>query len=314
MLAEEVALAALDRLKPGKGYALEVLSRGGSHPEAAVFRARPLAGGSWRIVKTVAADPAEEARLARQARRQAQVWKALAGDGTARVPQPFRHEASPRALVMEDAVTASAAAIWQGGLSAERQLHQLQRCGDWLGAFHGPTLAVAPFDPAPHLRWLARLAPPEGEAAELVPWLERQAEDAAGQPVLRAVTHRDLHLKNLILRPNGQTYGLDFENTRPDIALRDLLMLLGDAALRGGFEGDAAAVTAAGAALGQGYAGRLAATAADGQGAAPALFFQRFFAATQLLQLAGRQGALAARRRRFLGELAVRPAPLFFAA
>ena len=115
-------------------------------------------------------------------------------------------------------------------------------------------------------RWLARLG---GGTAELT----ALADQAAGRPALQAVTHRDLHLGNLILRGNGLTYGLDFENSRPDVALRDPLMLLLDAALKGGIE----AQDLPGMARAFGLP--------PSPDPAPVLFFQRFLAEAQIARL-----------------------------
>lgn len=55
--------------------------------------------------------------------------------------------------------------------------------------------------------------------------LTTQALPLRKRPSLRAVTHRDLTLSNLILSDDGTLWGLDFENAKEDEPGRDLFSL-----------------------------------------------------------------------------------------
>lgn len=292
------ALAALAEFRPGRAFALESL--GGT-----VWRARPEGGGAWLVVKC--AGPSGAAQLAQQARRLRQVWRHLRDDALARVPRPWHLTADGTALVMEDALGRQAALAWWPAMEFDLCLRQLQRFGDWIGAFHAPTLQGVAFDPGPHLRWLARIEAPTDDLA--APGLLAAARAADGKPALQAVTHRDLHLKNLILRQGGAVFGLDFENGKPDVALRDPLMLLVDAALRGGFDRDAMLLARAAAALWRGYRARIGPTLPQAPEAA--LFFQRFHSTAALARLGAPEGEGSRRRAELHRMIQALHAPLF---
>lgn len=248
-----------------------------------------------RVIAKAVADAAPARRLlARQARLQRRAARALRGDAEARVPQVL-HLDGP-VLLMAEAPGRTLAA----GLEAapEQATEALRRAGRWIGAYHAVSLTPAPFDGAAEALWLERLLA-GGPLADRLPEAARALRAAQGLPMAQAVTHRDLHPGNLILAPSGMVWGLDFENERPDIALRDLLSLLMEAMARLDAPPEPLA-----AALLEGWRGRAAAETDP----RVALAFQRHQALAALARLpVGGQG----RRWRWLAHLADLDRPLF---
>lgn len=62
--------------------------------------------------------------------------------------------------------------------------------------------------------------------------LERLSQYVRGLTSVRSVTHRDFHLRNLLLGESGAVYGIDFENGKEDDALWDVSSFIFDFALR----------------------------------------------------------------------------------
>lgn len=220
VIAQSGAAASLVLLNPG---ALEQVSF--------VFRA-DLGAGGYIVVKI--GDPP---RIALAAARLTAVYPAMC-DGRYRVPQLLAHDADGGVLVMEDARGQSAHDLFLSGPAGATR--SLVAAGAWIARFHRPTCHMGAFNPDPHLNWLQKQVAAHHAGTRLIADFDRfgaaltqlqHACDAArGQPVLRCITHRDYHLRNLLVRNLGRTYGIDFENAKRDEALRDLLFFAADAA------------------------------------------------------------------------------------
>lgn len=313
--AAEVAQIALAEARPAHRYSLDWLAADNPRPQATLFRARPEQGGQGLVVKVVPADLIEVSRLAAQFRRQRQAWRSLQDNPRFRVPRAFHLGAAGRAMVMEDARGQTFAQLWAVPQPEATRHEHLHRIGGWIGCYHGISLAEAAFDPAPHLHWIEKLtAEAEPQALSAVAprlaALSHAAETARGRPALAAITHRDLHLKNLILRPDGRTYGIDLENARTDVALRDLQFVLLDAAARAEAEDQPMRLVAFASRLWRGY--RTETGTRLRQSREAALFFQRFQALAALAALRDtQQSALMQRRRALLAWLCDLEEPLF---
>jgi aminoglycoside/choline kinase family phosphotransferase len=250
---------------------LTALNDSGASQAGFVLRVTPAAGGS--LIAKVSAEPS---RLAAQFRRLTATHPRMK-TGLLRVPEPLFHDAARGVMLMEDGWGQQAETLWRkGGADA---LAAMQVAGGWLARFHALSARKAPFDPTPHLNWLERalLAQAEGHRAipdfaaldSHLPRLHHLATVARDKAALRCITHRDFHLRNIVIRPSGRVYGLDFENEKLDDALRDPLFFLTDALIRSPSGDDFPAAVAA---FWQGY------------GAAPASpEVQRFFHLFQAL-------------------------------
>ena len=231
--AEGRIRAALAQALPNTPCTLVALNDGGGAQAGFVMRVTPATGGS--LIAKVTGAPAA---LTAQARRLAATHPRMKS-GLLRVPEPLLHDASLGVLLMEDGWGQRAETLWrQGGAPA---LRAMQAAGRWLHRFHGLTLRAAVFSATPHLNWLTRSLEAQAAGTRAIPdfaalsahlpRLQALAKAADGQPSPRCITHRDFHLRNLVIRPKGRIYGLDFENDRPEDPLRDILFLLTDAGL-----------------------------------------------------------------------------------
>lgn len=215
----------------GAASSMVQLNPGAPKQASFVFRA-DLGAGGHIVVKI--GDPR---RIALAAARLTAVYPAMC-DGRFRVPQLLAHDADGGVLVMEDARGQSAHDLFLSGPAGAAR--SLAAAGAWIARFHRPTRHMGAFNPDPHLNWLQKQVAAHRAGARVIADFDRfeaalselqHACDAArGQPVLRCITHRDYHLRNLLVRNLGRTYGIDFENAKRDEALRDLLFFAADAA------------------------------------------------------------------------------------
>ncbi|WP_353472432.1 aminoglycoside phosphotransferase family protein [Salipiger sp. H15] len=265
--AQALAREVLANERAGRTYGLGCLKNEDRPMRAQVFcAAHP---GEHLVVKVFAPAQADKARA--QAARQRAV-AAQMREGPWRAPEVLFFDAGRLVLGMGYAAGPSLAELWQQLPEARRDV-PLEAAGSWLAALHRPTLEPRKLRPRGQLDWLAAqlqeagdgMADPEGFARDLAA-LEALFPAARGQAATRAVTHRDLHLANLV-SAGGALWGLDFENDSPDAPYRDLVALLIDA-LALAPEPDAARF---GAALARGYGDRV--TAPDAR-----LFQQRAYA------------------------------------
>ncbi len=159
-------------------------------------------------------------------------------DGRFRVPQICAHDAAAGVIVMEDARGQSAQNLYLSGSAGAARA--LKTAGGWIARFHKPTAHMAAFNPDPHLNWLqkqhaahvsgTRVIPDFDAFAARLAQFAQECPTARGQPMLRCITHRDFHLRNLLIRNLGRSYGIDFENAKRDEAMRDMLFFAADAA------------------------------------------------------------------------------------
>lgn len=112
----------------------------------------------------------------------------------------------------------------------------MRSCGTWLGQFHRATQSERrKINPTSMVNWLGTMRSrvetraidvPRRDlflaCAEQIPAL---AEDARGAPSLAAVTHGDMHLRNLLITDHGAV-GIDFGPTREVNIGHDLSKLL----------------------------------------------------------------------------------------
>lgn len=229
----DLVRASLAAYLPDPTAKLTALNDSGAEQAGFVLRVTPAAGGS--LIAKISAEPS---RLEAQFRRLTATHPRMK-TGLLRVPEPLFRDAARGVILMEDGWGQRAETLLRkGGAPA---LTAMQAAGRWLARFHALTAREMPFDPAPHLNWLERAllaqaaghrAIPDFAALEShLPRLQWLATAAKDQPAIRCITHRDFHLRNVVIRPNGRIYGLDFENEKLDDALRDLLFFLTDAAI-----------------------------------------------------------------------------------
>ena len=266
--ARAQARAALAHRYPGMQWGLGCLKNAAGPLEAQVFCA---AQPEQRLVVKVYA-PAEGARARAQAERQRAVAAALPGGA----PEVLFLDEARGVLAMDYADGPVLSALWPV-LSGRERLARLEEAGRWLAAFHGTTARSHPFRPKGQIAWLHRLfdwraegtrAFPEVEAFRSdVAGMEIMAREVRGTPARRAVTHRDLHLSNIVATQGGLV-GLDFENAKEDEPLRDLVWLLIDAMVLAPEDDDPAPLAAA---LARGYG-------PTGTTPEALLFLQRLFA------------------------------------
>lgn len=286
LIAQAIALAqsALALYLPQLAPVLHQISGTPSHPLALdhhrsenpdrpsfVFRADCAEAGNL-VIKV--APPAQIAPLAARLFATHPVM----AEGRFRVPKPVFYDPQLGALIMEDTRGQPAANLWlHGGAQAERAL---AAAGGWLARYHALSVNPAAFNPDPHLNWLRKSIAAHhaghhqiADFADLIALLgdlERLAETARGQPCLRAITHRDFHLHNLMVRNLGRTFGIDMENAARDVAMRDLLSCLADTAKLQQDKPSEANLRTTARAVRKAY-GRAPASPA------PQLFFQRIF-------------------------------------
>ncbi|SMX36206.1 phosphotransferase family protein [Maliponia aquimaris] len=225
----------------GGGTGLRLLRAGEGPAQAHLFTAQTAAGPV--LLKLWPESAAE--RAARQARRQRQVARSLR-DGPYRVPGVTFFDAEARVLAMPLVTGQDLAALW-----SDSDTRAPQAAGGWLAAYHGLTRRTCAFDPTGQVNWLARLVAAGESGARTIPDLPgftaaarrvtALAQAATGHATVRAVTHRDMTLSNLILDTDGTVWGIDLENSREDEPLRDLFTLALDLRTQGPGDGEQAA-------------------------------------------------------------------------
>jgi|GEM_PF-1701864 len=248
--ARAIARAALAEQRPGTAFGLGCLKNTDKAQRAQVFCA--ASPDERLVVKVYAPASAEKARA--QAARQ----RALAEAWPEGAPAELFFDAARLVLGMTYADGPSLAAVVPK-LAQENAARQLEATGQWLGRFHGLTREAHPFRPKGQIAWLHRLLEQHDSGERSIPEIDAFRAEVArieamfravrGTPSQRAVTHRDLHLANLIATREGLV-GLDFENAKPDEPLRDLVSLLIDAVA---LSDDAEALDRHAAALSKGY-------------------------------------------------------------
>lgn len=251
--ARDTARAVLARERPGRRYGLGCLKHREGPMASQVFCA---ATPGERLTFKVWA-PAFAERAAAQAIRQREVAAAM-GSGPHRAPAEAFFDAEALCLGMDYVDGPTLAELWPGLTSSERCAH-IEQAARWIAAFHATSLRPHPFRPRGQVSWLHRLLDWHEEGRRDIPdiaafrretaALETMAEDIRGRPGIRAVTHRDMHLGNLIAAEDA-LWGIDFENPKEDEPYRDLVWLLVDAMARAPGE---TPMTGLAAAIARGY-------------------------------------------------------------
>ena len=229
--AQSLVLAALAVHYPATPAVLETLNAGRPGHPSFVFRAQ-MAADHFVVAKLT-----QPALLAAYANRLMAVHPGMA-QGPYRVPEPLFYDAGLGLLLMEDTWGQRGDVLLVKDADAAARV--LDKAGAWIARFHRLTRFQAAFNPDPHVNWIRKaiaghksgLRPiPDCEGLRaLLPDLDALAEDARGGMVSRAITHRDFHLRNLLIRKQGRSYGIDFENAGRDECIRDLLFFLADCA------------------------------------------------------------------------------------
>lgn len=229
--AESQVLTVLAARYPGTAPELDMLNAARPGHPAHVFRAK-LGEDHYVVAKLT-----EHALLAPYATRLMAVHPGMA-QGKFRVPEPLFYDADQGVLLMEDTWGQRADMLLLKG--ADQASRVLDLAGGWIARFHGLTQAQGQFNPDPHVNWIRkaiaghksgqRPIPDCDGLRALLPELDALAEAARGAAVRRAITHRDFHLRNLLIRKLGRSYGIDFENAARDECIRDLLFFLADCA------------------------------------------------------------------------------------
>lgn len=219
-------LAAESLARHGFGGPPRPLQGTGAAAQAHLFEAD---GPEGPILVKVWHDPD---RAMRQARRQRQVARAMQR-GAFRVPAVLFFDSDLRALGMPKVAGESLATLWHAG-----RTEVPATAGHWLAAYHGLTRQAVRFDPTGQVNWLSRLIGATRDGQRDIPEpdgfiasahaVQAMSQGVSGRPSVRAVTHRDMTLSNLMLAVDGACWGLDFENKREDEPLRDVFTLVLD--------------------------------------------------------------------------------------
>lgn len=204
-----------------------------SDPDQESYVFRTDLGDQGSVIAKVAAP----GRLAAQFARLSKTYPKMRS-GQFRVPKPLSYDADSGVLLMEDAWGMAAESVWRN--EGKGRARVLAAAGGWLARYHGLTGARAAFNPDPHLNWLGksltahhdghRRIPQIRALSDHLPALETLSERARAATSLRCITHRDFHLRNLLIRKQDRAYGIDMENAARDEAMRDLLFFLADTA------------------------------------------------------------------------------------
>ncbi|MDO6584626.1 aminoglycoside phosphotransferase family protein [Salipiger sp. 1_MG-2023] len=252
--ARQIVRRALARQWPGEAFGLGSLK---PDPGAAAHVLCAASPDRLLVVKVYAPGASDKAQA--QFARQQSVTKALPGIA----PEVLFFDDALRVLGMRYIDGPTLAALWPR-LAPAARLMRLEQAGRWLSRFHGLSMAAHPFRPRGPLDWLAKLVESHRSGLREIPEFpifERHVAElesffplVRGRPSQRAILHRDMHLSNLLAAPGGLV-GLDFENTRADEPLRDLVWLLIDAMARSDPEQYA---HIPGAALARGYGALMA--------------------------------------------------------
>jgi hypothetical protein len=263
----QAAIAPLFPVSPPRPLNLNI-------PDQESFVFRNDLGENGSIIAKVAAP----GRLAAQFDRLQKTHSQMR-NGQFRVPKPISYDEDTGVLLLEDAWGMAAESLWLNGARGPARV--LATAGGWLARYHALSASQAPFNPDPHLSWLGksliahqdghRRIPQVRALTAHLPELEIRAERARAATSLRCVTHRDFHLRNLLIRKNDRAYGIDMENAARDEAMRDMLFFLADTARATPEPPTPAALHHTARALRQAYGGNPADPAAR-------LFFQHAFA------------------------------------
>ena len=230
--AWDAALAAMGW--PSKGWRTTPLARR-DDPETAriAWRARHPDGHDLAVkhqIRPWAPD--------RFAAAHAAAFAAFPHDGRATLARPVLLDAEHQIAAVDFLPGTPLSEAMREAPDRAARLDLLCRAGAWAGGFHrAGGLARAPFDAAAALRPLrrARRAIREGGGAaapfllhRLAALAERLAPLVEGRDAATAPLHGDLHMRNLLVLPDGRVAGIDLGPPRAGAAGEDLAKLLID--------------------------------------------------------------------------------------
>ncbi len=246
-MAIERAMASahdsLARFRPGEKFRLTPLKPPFKAYDTWVFRCKVRERNESVVCKTGARNESGRAKLANQYERLSDAHRSFSVAKYS-VPEPLAFYREECALLMEDCRGSSLKDLISGVPATDELAHYLEQAGKWIALYQAPTTQITGFDPTPHVNWLRRKIgkhekgefpiPDHRDFMRCFDQLAAHAIDVKGLPHRQCVTHQDFHSGNIVFRKNGKVYGIDFENTKKDVALRDMMSLLFDVLFRSG--------------------------------------------------------------------------------
>lgn len=208
-------------------FALTPLNINADPKETMVLRAKQKGAPVSYICKVGEQKDWVVDRLTTQAEAQHRAAERMQGQRY-KVPAVITFDPEQCCLVQEDAKGETLSSILRQNREGEIS-QALMASTAWLTAYHAATLESGAFDPDPHFGWVRHQPMSEALDAHLERQLwqamEDRAQRAKGGVVKLCQAHGDFHPAQVVLRQNGDVYGLDFYSQHVDVALRDLYHL-----------------------------------------------------------------------------------------
>jgi Phosphotransferase enzyme family len=205
--------------------------------ETWVFRCKVKGKNESYVCKTARRNAVGRAKILNQFKRLETAFPVVNGPRL-KVPEPLSFDHKFCTMIMEDAKGQSFLGKMPDFVMPSDAASFFKDAGRWLALFQSSTVRTVEFQPKPHTNWLRRAIKQHQENDRYIPDFENFIEAfgrfetldtmARNLPAQRCVTHRDFHLGNVIFKQNGSVYGIDFENDREDVALRDVASLFLD--------------------------------------------------------------------------------------
>ena len=232
---------SLAKFKPGGEFRLTSLKAPFKAHDTWVFRCKVRGRAESIVCKIGSRNEAARAKLSNQYARLLDAHQNFKV-GKYAVPEPLAFYPEECAMFMEDCRGRSLQEHISVAPSSDEIAGWLEKSGKWVSLYQAPTTQIIGFDPTPHVNWLRRKLRKHEQGEFPIPdhrifmrcfdQLASRASDVEGLPSRQCVTHRDFHAGNIIFRKNGFVYGIDFENTKEDVAIRDVMSLLFDVLVR----------------------------------------------------------------------------------
>ncbi len=237
----KAARRALRVFLPDEDFALASLKDPTKLYDTWVFRCKQRGKNSTFICKLSTPDAQGRAKILNQYERLKSARSNLKNPRLT-TPQALAFVEKDCALIMEHVKGDTLQDLLPKISQIEEANAHLGNAGRWLASFQQPTMKPAAFDTKPHMNWLLKKLKRHEENLMVIPdydafmvdfrHLEQLAAEVQGLPCARCVTHRDFHLGNLLIGRKGAVYGIDFENKNEDDALRDVISILFDFAIK----------------------------------------------------------------------------------
>ncbi|MEM0978397.1 MAG: phosphotransferase [Pseudomonadota bacterium] len=225
--AAKQAETALSQLFPNERFRLTPAAPF-SDPKVAFVLSAKRIGTDERFICKVASKTANDRNMLATHMHAQQAAEARMRSPNFRVPKVVHYNSDENCLIQEDAKGRSLADILRAE-SKDRCIDAITRVGAWISTYHQTTAEPRPFDPYPYVNWLSGrdfgVCSNEALIAHAFDVLDRVAKAAAGQTAIYAITHRDCHASQFLLRGSGTVYAIDFEFMDFDVAIRDLQRL-----------------------------------------------------------------------------------------